>query len=95
MRKILIVAMALSFGSIAQARTVENTTVDGFVLSQDEYKEIEVDKLPTAIQTTLKEKGAEVIKAFVNEEKEYKVYFKVGEEAQTVFYKEDGSEIKK
>ncbi|XLS28826.1 hypothetical protein ACJD0Z_16710 [Flavobacteriaceae bacterium M23B6Z8] len=96
--KKLILAAVLAFGSLSVFAT-SNTTSGDVVCMQiinEEYVEIALEELPQAIKDAFATdfEGAEIVKAYVNEEKKYKLEVTMGEEATTLYATEAGEWIK-
>lgn len=67
------------------------------LILQEEYTEITSDQLPQAVLSALNNTypGATIDKAFVNQNKEYKLEISVGDQKATVFADANGNWIKK
>ncbi|MCF8714747.1 hypothetical protein JM658_07885 [Joostella atrarenae] len=98
MKKIVLVA-AMALGSLTAFAAVPATANNDVkvVVMQDNYKEIAVAELPQAILESLQADypGAEITKAFVNEENEYKLEVKMGDQTGNLFANESGEWIEK
>ncbi|WP_417444370.1 hypothetical protein [Joostella sp.] len=96
MKKIVLVA-AMALGSLTAFAAVPATANNDVkvVVMQDDYKEIAVTELPTAIQDALKADypGATITKAFVNEEKTYKLEVAMGDQTGNLYANESGEWI--
>lgn len=97
MKKIILL-VALSFATINAFSVEKNQTErsQNNVL-QEEFKEFPVDKLPTAVKEAVK-KGFEkaiITKAFINEDKEFKLELLLDIVSQTVFIDENGYWLEK
>lgn len=96
--KKLILAAVVALGSLsvfATSNTVSNDTALVQVINE-EYVEITLEELPQAVKDAFAADfdGAEIVKAFVNEEKKYKLEVTMGEEATTLYATETGEWIK-
>ncbi|MFH7019039.1 hypothetical protein [Flavobacterium sp. FlaQc-47] len=96
--KKLILSVAVILGSLSiyasTAITQEQTKVA--VSLQSEYTEVSAEAVPPAIKTALQTAypGAKLVKAFVNEKKEYKLEISVGDQKATVFSDVNGNWLK-
>ncbi|WP_162984885.1 hypothetical protein [Mesonia aquimarina] len=96
-----IAAMVLSAGQVnaQSAQAQEKQAVKMEVQAQDGFKEIKTSQLPDAVKKAVKKdfKGADVAKAFMNDEKEYKLMLKMegASEMKTVYANAKGEWIKK
>ncbi|MEP6806166.1 MAG: hypothetical protein ABI892_16690 [Flavobacterium sp.] len=96
--KKLILSVAVILGSLSiyasTATTQEQTKVA--VSVQAEYTEVSAEAVPPAIKTALQTAypGAKLVKAFVNEKKEYKLEISVGDQKATVFSDVNGNWLK-
>ncbi|AWK03274.1 hypothetical protein HYN56_03175 [Flavobacterium crocinum] len=66
------------------------------VAIQSEYTEVAADAVPAAVKTALQTAypGAKLVKAFVNEKKEYKLEISVGDQKATVYSDVNGNWLK-
>ncbi|KIX20618.1 hypothetical protein SY27_11985 [Flavobacterium sp. 316] len=97
MKKVVLLA-AFAFATVSTfAKTDVNSTAIEVIKLQEGYKEISVDELPDAVKEAVKKdfKDAKVLKAFVNESKEFKLELLVGEITQTVFVDANGNWLEK
>lgn len=97
---ILSVAMLLgSFVTFAQtdAKTVVQSATEMAKPTQDKFKEVKADEVPEAVSKSLAKAypEAKVDKAFVNDQKEYKLDIAVGDQKATVFADANGNWIKR
>lgn len=96
MKKIVLVA-ALALGSLTAFATVPATANNDIkiVVMQDDYKEIAVGEVPTAIQEALRADYPEatISKAYINEEKTYKIEVAMGEQNGILYADENGKWI--
>ena len=97
--KKLIVAAAIVLGTISSFATphvapIENNIVVGV---QDEYTEVALDALPDAVKSTITNSfpGAKLEKAYVNENKEYKLEISMSDKMYTIYTDAEGIVIKK
>ncbi|MEJ4087241.1 hypothetical protein [Galbibacter orientalis] len=93
MKKVVLVA-AMALGSLTAFAAVPATANNDtkIVVMQDDYKEIAVAEVPAAIQEALKADypGAEITKAYVNEEKTYKLEVAMGDQTGNLYANESG-----
>ena len=63
---------------------------------RSEYKKLVVDAVPAAVKTALETAypGAKLVKAYVNEKKEYKLEISVEDQKATVYSDVDGNWLK-
>ncbi|MDW8851267.1 hypothetical protein SD960_14270 [Flavobacterium sp. MMLR14_040] len=97
MKKIVLsVAIVLASLSIYATTTLQSEIVKSEVAIQAEYTEISADAVPTAVKTALETAypGAKVVKAFVNDKKEYKLEISVKDQKATVFSDVNGNWLK-
>ncbi|SFD38386.1 hypothetical protein [Flavobacterium phragmitis] len=97
MKKLILSAVILLGAMSVQAHTLtvsedSKTTV----IIQSEYTEVAVDAVPAAVKTALQTAypGAKLVKAFVNEKKEYKLEISVGDQKATVYSDVNGNWLK-
>lgn len=92
-----VAAMFLTGGAI-NAHPINQSAKEGEFLTviqqEQEYVEIELEDVPDEINDAVAKnyEGAEVQKAYVNDEGVYKLDIEVEEEEQTVYFNEDGTE---
>ncbi|MBS7231694.1 hypothetical protein KHA90_11720 [Flavobacterium psychroterrae] len=96
--KKLILSVAIILGSLsiyANTATIQEQA-KVTVSVQTEYTEVSADAVPPAIKTALQTAypGAKLVKAFVNEKKEYKLEISVGDQKATVFSDVNGNWLK-
>ncbi|QLE02408.1 hypothetical protein HX109_12885 [Galbibacter sp. BG1] len=93
MKKVVLVA-AMALGSLTAFAAAPATTNNDakVVILQDDYKEIAVAEVPAAITEALAADypGAEITKAYVNEENKYKIEVAIGDQTGQLFASEDG-----
>ena len=95
--KKLILSAAIILGSLSiHATTTEAEGVKIAVNVQDEYKEVATDAVPAAVKTALEKAypGAQLVKAYTNEKKEYKLEISVGDQKATVYSDVNGNWLK-
>ncbi|KFF04871.1 hypothetical protein [Flavobacterium reichenbachii] len=97
--KNLFLSAAIVLGSLtsfASTSPITNTIVK-VVSVEDEYTEIKLEELPSAISESLKKAYPEAVitKAYKNEKSEYKLDVTVGDKVGNLFANADGSWIKK
>ncbi|BFM42564.1 hypothetical protein CFS9_12050 [Flavobacterium sp. CFS9] len=96
MKKLILAAIVLGSMSIyaykMTAPKMENITVS----IQTEYTEVTADAVPAAVKTALQTAypGAKLVKAWVNEKKDYKLEISVGDQKATVFSDVNGNWLK-
>jgi len=90
--KKLVLSAFLAMSAMTVSATVVPTTI---VAVQDEYKEINVADVAPAVVEAVKAQGATIEKAYINDQKEYKLEIKTGDAASTVYYTADGKAIAK
>ena len=97
--KNLFLSTALILGSLttfASATPITNTPVIAISV-QDEYTEIKLEELPTAITDALKKAYPDAVlsKAYKNAKSEYKLDVTVGDKVGSLFANADGTWIQK
>lgn len=97
--KNLFLSAAIVLGgltSFASTSPISNTIVKT-ILIQDEYTEIKLEEVPTAVTDALKKAFPDAVlsKAFKNAKSEYKLSVTVGEKVGSLYANADGSWIKK
>lgn len=96
--KKLILSAIIVLGSLSIYASNETTPeqVKAVVAAQAEYTEISADTVPAAVKTALQTAypGAKLVKAFVNDKKEYKLEISVGDQKATVFSDVNGNWLK-
>lgn len=97
MKKIILLAV-FSFATIGTFSIEKNQSEKCQQITlREEFKELSVDKLPTAVKEAVK-KGFEkalIIKAYINEDNEYKLELQLEKVSQTVFIDENGYWLEK
>lgn len=98
--KKLVLSLAVllgSFTTFANTNTVERNQQVLEIAVQEEYTEVAVDALPDAVKSAVATAmpGAVIEKAYTNENQEYKLEVKVGEESVTVYTDAAGTIIQK
>ena len=97
--KKLILSVAVVLGSLSTFATIVPTqnNSEKVIIISDEYTEIKIEELPTAITDALKAMYPDAIlnKAYVNEAKEYKLDVKMGDHEGSLFADENGKWIQK
>ena len=88
---ILLGAMSIQANVSTVSKDVHPT-----VIVQTEYTEVAVDAVPAAVKTALQTAypGSKLVKAFVNEKKEYKLEISVGDQKATVYSDVNGNWLK-
>jgi hypothetical protein len=97
--KNLFLSAAILLGSLttfASVTSITNTTVKSISV-QDEYTEIKLEELPSAISDALKKAYPDAVltKAYKNAKSEYKLDVTVGDKVGSLFANADGTWIKK
>ncbi|WP_432222473.1 hypothetical protein ACRASX_03845 [Flavobacterium sp. TMP13] len=97
--KKLILSAAIVLGSLSTiTATASNVNpIVKSVIIADDYTEIKVEEVPAAIIDALKKAYPDAVltKAYVNENKEYKLDVKVGDKEGNLFADETGNWIQK
>nr|WP_294931903.1 hypothetical protein [uncultured Flavobacterium sp.] len=96
--KNLFLSAAIVLGgltSFASTSPISNTVKT--ISIQDEYTEVKLEEVPTAITDALKKAYPDVVltKAYKNEKSEYKLDVTVGDKVGNLFANADGTWIKK
>jgi hypothetical protein len=97
--KKLVLSAAILLGSLstfAAIAPVQNSVVKVIIIG-DEYTEIKVEELPAAVTDALKTAypDAVISKAYVNENKEYRLDVKTGDQEGSLFADANGKWIQK
>ncbi|ETN94606.1 hypothetical protein [Zhouia amylolytica] len=97
MKKVVLTIAIILGGLTAQAFTPAANQSKIIKIAQEEYKEIEVSKLPTAVTDAVQKDfaGAKISKAYVNEKGEYKLEISKDGAEKTLYADKDGNWIKK
>lgn len=98
--KKLVVSMAILLGSLttfASTTIAEKQVNTQEIAIQEEYTEVSVDALPDAVKSAVATAmpGAVIEKAYINENQEYKLEVKAGEQTATVYTDADGTIMQK
>ncbi|KVV13224.1 hypothetical protein ACRASX_03840 [Flavobacterium sp. TMP13] len=97
--KKLIFSAAILLGTMSTFATplVPIIGTNGIEIMQDGFTEIAIDAVPAAVTATIGNSfpGAKLLKAYSNENKEYKLEIAMGEKSYTVFTDAEGKIIKK
>lgn len=97
MKKVILTAV-FAFATLTTFATSEiDSTPTQKVMLQDDYKELPVGELPSAVQEAVKKDftTATIKKAFVNESKEFKLELIVSDAIQVVYADANGNWLKK
>lgn len=97
MKKIVLsAAIVLASLSIYATSVVHSEEVKVEANYQAEYTEIGADAVPAAVKTALETAypGAKLVKAYVNDKKEYKLDISVGDQKATVYSDVNGNWLK-
>lgn len=97
MKKIVLsAAIVLGSLSIYATSMVHSEEVKIEADYQTEYTEISTDTVPAAVKTALQTAypGAKLVKAYVNDKKEYKLEIAVGDQKATVYSDVNGNWLK-
>ena len=97
--KNLFLSAAIVLGgltSFASTSPITNTIVKTISI-QDEYTEIKLEEVPTAVSDALKKAYPDAVlsKAYKNAKSEYKLDVTVGDKVGSIFANADGTWIKK
>jgi len=97
MKKIILSA-AVVFGSLSIYATtiLPSDEIKTEVAVQSEYTEVSADAVPAPVKTALETAypGAKLVKAFVNDKKEYKLEISVKDQKATVYSDVNGNWLK-
>lgn len=98
--KKLILSAAILLGSLsAFANNINESQLISSIetIVQDEFTEIAVDAVPDAVKATVETvmAGAVIEKAYINENKEYKLDIKTVDQNTTIFTDASGAILKK
>ncbi|WP_343695834.1 hypothetical protein [Flavobacterium sp.] len=97
MKKLAIsAAILLGCLSIPAIAEITPNKVETTVSVQTEYTEISTDIVPAAVKTALQTAypNAKLVKAYVNDKKEYKLDISVGDQKATVYSDVNGNWLK-
>lgn len=98
MKKLILSATVLlgSLSTFAAIVQIQNS-VEKIITIADEYTEIKIEELPAAVTDALKAAypDATITKAYMNEDKEYKIEIKNAGQDVTVFTDATGAILKK
>jgi len=98
MKKLILSAAIVLGGLTVQAATpVVKTSMTPSVMVQDEYTEVALDAIPTAVKSTVEKSfpNTKLEKAYKNEKNEYKLEISNGDKKYTVYTDASGNIIKK
>lgn len=98
MKKVIFsVAVLLGTMTTFAAPVAQNVQLNKVVIVQDEYTEVSLDAVPTAVKSTVETSfpGAKLVKAYTKESKQYKLEIAMGDKSYTVFTDASGKIIKK
>ncbi len=97
--KKLILSVAVVLGSLSTFATIVPTqnNSEKVIIISDEYTEIKIEEVPVAVTDALKKAYPTAIlsKAYINENKEYRLDVKVGDKEGALFADETGKWIQK
>jgi hypothetical protein len=97
MKKLAISAVII-LGSLSIPALAEITPneVNTSISVQTEYTEVTTDAVPAAVKTALQTAypNAKLVKAYVNDKKEYKLEISVGDQKATVYSDVNGNWLK-
>lgn len=97
--KKLILSAAVLLGSLSTFATIIPTqnNSEKVIIISDEYTEIKIEEVPAAVTDALKKAYPTAIlsKAYINENKEYRLDVKVGDKEGALFADETGKWIQK
>lgn len=97
MKKLAIsAAILLGCLSIPAIAEITPNKVETTVSVQTEYTEISTDIVPAAVKTALQTAypNAKLVKAYINDKKEYKLDISVGDQKATVYSDVNGNWLK-
>jgi hypothetical protein len=98
MKKLILSAVVLlgSLSTFAAIAPVQNS-VEKVIVIGDEYTEIKIEELPAAVTDALKVAYPDSVisKAYVNENKEYRLDVKTGDQEGSLFADANGKWIQK
>ncbi len=96
--KKLAISAAIILGSLSIPALAEITPnkVNTSISVQTEYTEVTTDAVPAAVKTALQiaYPNAKLVKAYVNDKKEYKLEISVGDQKATVYSDVNGNWLK-
>lgn len=96
--KKLALSAAIILGSLSIPALAEITpnNVNTSISVQAEYTEVTTDAVPVAVKTALQTAypNAKLVKAYVNDKKEYKLEISVGDQKATVYSDVNGNWLK-
>ena len=96
--KKLVLSVVIILGSLSTYahNEIVQEQVKKVVTVQTEYTEVTTDAVPAAVKTALQTAypNAKLVKAYVNEKKEYKLEISVGDQKATVFSDVNGNWLK-
>ena len=97
--KKLILSVAVLLGSLSTFATIlpSQITSEKIIIISDEYTEIKLEELPTAVTDALKKAypEAEITKAYINENKEYRIDIKMADQEGALYADANGKWIQK
>ncbi|NRT14193.1 hypothetical protein HNP99_000518 [Flavobacterium sp. 28A] len=97
--KKLILSTAVLLGSLSTFAAITSVpnSVEKVITIADEFTEIKIEEVPTAVTDALKTAYPDAVinKAYVNENKEYQLDIKLGDKQGSVFADENGKWIQK
>ncbi|NRS90288.1 hypothetical protein HNQ02_003226 [Flavobacterium sp. 7E] len=97
--KKLILSTAVLLGSLSTFAAITSVpnSVEKVITIADEFTEIKIEEVPTAVTDALKTAYPDAVinKAYVNENKEYQLDIKLGDKQGSVFVDENGKWIQK
>ena len=97
--KRLILSVAILLGSLSTFATIvpTQTKSEKVISISDEYTEIKIEEVPTAVTDALKKAYPDAVltKAYINEKKEYKIEIKVADKEGALYADETGKWIQK
>jgi len=96
--KKLILSAAVVFASLSIYATTSLPSVEDKteICAQSEYTEVSAETVPAAVKTALETAypGAKLLKAYVNDKKEYKLEIAVKDQKATVYSDVNGNWLK-
>lgn len=96
--KKLILSAAILLGSLSSFTAIaqEQTATEKTPVATEEYKEIKLEEVPTAITDAFKKSfpDGKLAKAFINEKKQYKLEVEIGDKVGSLYAEANGKWIK-
>ena len=97
--KKLILSAAVLLGSLSTFAAIApiEITSEKVIMISEEYTEIKIEEVPTAVTDALKKAYPDAVltKAYINENKEYKIEIKLADQEVALYADETGKWIQK